>query len=149
MGFLVSDELTDRQLEQLMVLYKGEWWSNTRTLPDVQRMLHSSDILFVVTEEGAENLLGFARVLTDDVYYALVLDVIVGTRHRGRGLGKSLMDAVISHPRLLAVRSIELVCQPELVEFYKKWEFTDAVGRSLLMRRTDDSLLAGQSRIAT
>ena len=51
MGLLASSELTDGQLEQLMELYKGEWWSNSRTLPDVQRMLHSSDILFVVTEQ--------------------------------------------------------------------------------------------------
>ena len=144
MGFLVSDELTDGQLEELMELYKGEWWSNSRTQPDVRRMLQSSDVVFVVTEERAENLLGFARVLTDDVYYALVLDVIVDRGHRGKGVGRFLMDAVVSHPRLLAVRSVELVCQPELVEFYEKWKFTDAVGRSLLMRRTDDSLLTGR-----
>ncbi len=88
MGLLVSDELTDGQLEQLMELYKGEWWSSSRTRPDVQRMLHSSDVLFVVTEESAGNLLGFARVLTDDVYYALVLDVIVDRGKRGKALSR-------------------------------------------------------------
>ena len=30
---------------------------------------------------------------------------------------------------------IELVCQPELIDFYRRWGFTDHVGASRLMRR--------------
>ena len=37
---------------------------------------------------------------------------------------------------MTAVESVELVCQPELVELYRRSGFTDDVGRSLLMRRT-------------
>lgn len=53
-----------------------------------------------------------------------------------------LMDAIVGHPELAEVRSIELICQPELVPFYRCWGFTDEVGRSLLMRRTSDSRLS-------
>jgi hypothetical protein len=31
------------------------------------------------------------------------------------------MEAILSHPQLAEVQSIELVCQPELVRFYRRW----------------------------
>jgi hypothetical protein len=52
------------------------------------------------------------------------------------------MNALLAQPELAAVDSVELVCQPELIDFYRRWGFTDAVGRSLLMRRTVNPLLA-------
>ncbi|NEA33736.1 hypothetical protein G3I17_18985 [Streptomyces sp. SID13031] len=55
------------------------------------------------------------------------------------------MDAVVQHPRLAGVRSIELVCRPDLVAFYRRWGFTDKVGRSGLMRRTTDPRLTSES----
>jgi N-acetylglutamate synthase-like GNAT family acetyltransferase len=74
-------------------------------------------------------------VLTDFTYLAMILDVVVHPDCRGTGLGAALMDAVTRHPGLADVQSLELVCQPELVAFYEQWNFTDSVGRSLLMRR--------------
>jgi hypothetical protein len=53
-----------------------------------------------------------------------------------------LLDAVVGHPHLAEVRSIELVCQPGLVPFYRRWGFTDRAGQSGLMRRTEDPLLS-------
>jgi predicted GNAT family N-acyltransferase len=94
-------------------------------------------------QRPGERLVGFARVLTDFVYEALVLDVIVAEDLRGTGLGAALMNAIVNHPRLALVRTIELACQPELVSFYERWGFTDKVGRSRLMRRSSDPLLVG------
>jgi predicted GNAT family N-acyltransferase len=71
-----------------------------------------------------------------------VLDVIVAPAWRAAGLGAMLMDAVVGHTGLAGVRSIELVCQPELMPFYRRWGFTDRVGPSRLLRRTADPLLA-------
>jgi len=82
-------------------------------------------------------------VTTDEVYLAVVVDVIVAPDARGRGLGGMLVDAIVGHPCLAAVRSIELVCQPALMTFYHRWGFTQHVGQSRLMRRTVDRQLTG------
>ena len=58
--------------------------------------------------------------LTDYVYKALVLNVIVAEAYRGSGLGARLMDAVMGHPRLRDVRHFELYCLPELTPFYER-----------------------------
>jgi len=52
-----------------------------------------------------------------------------------------LMDTVVGHPQMATVRSIELVCQPDVMPFYRRWGFTDQVGPSRLMRKTADPLL--------
>ena len=119
------------------------WWMAGRTSDEVDRMLQESDVVVVLVHRTTDRVVGFARVLTDFTYVALVLDVVVSEEYQGAGLGALLMDSVVRHPRLVDVRSIELVCQPELVSFYRRWGFTDQVGRSLLMRRTADQSLLG------
>jgi predicted GNAT family N-acyltransferase len=99
-------------------------------------MLAGSDLVFALVDPETDRLAAFARVLTDDTYLALVLDVVVSAGRRDAGVGRVLMDAIVAHPRIVAAESVELVCQPEFVDFYRRWGFTDDVGGSLLMRRT-------------
>ena len=60
------------------------------------------------------------------------------------GIGAMVMDAVLAHPWVDGVKSVELVCQPGLVGFYERWGFTQLVGQSRLMRRTADASLTSQ-----
>lgn len=139
----VRNEVGVDCLPYLMDLFASAWWTAGRTTSDVTRMLAASDLVVALVHRRSGRLVGFARVITDEVYLAVVLDVIVTPGSRGSGLGAMLVDAVIGHPRLAAVRSIELVCQPELMPFYRRWGFTERVGSSRLMRRTADPLLTG------
>jgi len=122
--------------EEVLGLFRSAWWTASRDLSGVTVMLARSDLVFAVRVEG--ELAGFARVLTDEVYLAIILDVIVAPAHRGTGLGAAMMDAIVNHPKVSGARSVELVCQPDLMPFYGRWGFTDRVGRSRLMRRTAD-----------
>lgn len=142
-GYEVRDRLTATQTVDLLRLYGGEWWSRRRTKADVARLLAGSDLTVAVVATGTDSLAAFARVLTDGACLALVLDVIVAPEHRGRGVGRLLVDGVLAHPALRDVVSVELVCQPEFVPFYAKWGFSDEVGRSRLLRRTSDPALGG------
>lgn len=142
--FEVSYEISSDYLPELMGLFASAWWTADRTADEVQRILAGSDLLVAVTDRMSGRLVGFARVLTDEVYLAVIMDVIAAADVRGVGIGTTIMDAVLGHPRLAKVRSIELVCQPELTAFYQRWGFTHDVGRSRLMRRTaEPSLLGG------
>lgn len=126
--------------EEVLGLFGSAWWAASRDISGVTTMLDRSDVVFGVLISS--RLAGFARVLTDEVYLALVLDVIVAPAHRGTGVGAALMDAIVKHPKVSGVRSVELVCQPDLMPFYARWGFTERVGRSRLMRRTTDPILS-------
>jgi predicted N-acetyltransferase YhbS len=131
------------RVPELLDLMRTAWWMSDRTASEVRDLLEHSDLVVALTHRPTDRLVGFARILTDYTYVALVLDVIVDETHRGSGLGAALMDAVVHHPRLADVRSVELVCQPDLMPFYRRWEFTEEVGGSRLMRRTADPRLVG------
>ncbi len=47
---------------------------------------------------------GFARVITDFAALAYVADVFVVPEHRGRGISKLLMRAILAHPELQQLR---------------------------------------------
>jgi len=51
-----------------------------------------------------EELVGFARVITDFATFAYLADVFVLPPERGKGLSKWLMEVIIDHPRLQGLR---------------------------------------------
>jgi len=117
------EQIDDRLRGDLMELYRHEWWTNQRRDEDVTRMLQHSDLVVGVCTDPGGQLVGFARVLTDRVFKALVFDVIVAEAHRNSGLGRRLVQFLLDHPMLADVRHIELYCKPELIPFYKQWGF--------------------------
>jgi GNAT superfamily N-acetyltransferase len=48
--------------------------------------------------------IGLARVVTDYAIIAYLCDVFIHEAHRGRGLGKWLIETIINHPDLKHVR---------------------------------------------
>ena len=58
--------------------------------------------------DGSQQV-GFARVVTDRATYAYLCDVYVLETHQGRGLGKWLIETVMTHPDLQGLRRFQLV----------------------------------------
>jgi GNAT superfamily N-acetyltransferase len=140
-AFEISHDAGAVQVPRLMELFASTWWAAGRTESETHGLLAGSDVVVTVTERRSARLVGFARVLTDRTYLALVLDVIVAPDVRGGGVGAMVMNAVLAHPWVADVKSVELVCQPDLIAFYRRWGFTEQVGQSRLMRRTADPSL--------
>jgi predicted GNAT family N-acyltransferase len=134
--FHTTDRLTASQIQELIRLYQSEWWTKGRTEEDVQQMLRHCDLIVVISETSSGRLVGFARVLTDFIYKALILDVIVDAAYRTQGIGRMLLDCIVQHPALQSVEHLELYCLSELVPFYKRWGFSADLGNLRLMRLT-------------
>ncbi|MGV1014519.1 MAG: GNAT family N-acetyltransferase [Methyloceanibacter sp.] len=133
--YRVVERLEEGHVHELVALYQNEWWSKGRTLEDVRKMLRHSELVFGLVESASNRLVGFARVLTDRVYRAIVFDVIVTPERRGHDLGKLLMDAITAHPDLAAIDSLELHCLPELEPFYARWNFARNTSGTSTLRR--------------
>jgi predicted GNAT family N-acyltransferase len=129
------EQIDDRLRPQIMELYRHEWWTNQRREEDVARMLQHTDLVVGVCAEPGGQLVGFARVLTDRAFKALIFDVIVAQAHRHTGLGQRLVQYVLDHPMLAQVAHIELYCKPELIPFYEQWGFTTPGSEVSFMRR--------------
>jgi GNAT superfamily N-acetyltransferase len=55
-----------------------------------------------------EAQVGFARVITDYASFGYIADVFVLPEHRGRGVGKLLVRAILDHPELQGLRRLLL-----------------------------------------
>ena len=126
-------EFTEEQIEDLQKLYRREWWTDARTLGETKACVEGSQICIGIIDTSGR-LHGFARVLTDFTFKALVFDVIVSEECRGTGLGDKLMELVMNHEQLRQVKNFELYCLPELYAFYERWGFSSDVGDITLMR---------------
>lgn len=131
------NQLSEEQIEQLHRLYQKEWWTKGRELNDVRRMLVHSDEIVAIVDDDSDELLGFSRVITDYVFKALILDVIVKKSRRGGGVGRKIMAEILRHSSLQNVEHFELYCLPDVVSFYEQWNFSDQLGALRLMRRGD------------
>jgi predicted GNAT family N-acyltransferase len=117
-------------IDDLMELYKNEWWTSERTKEEVIEMLKHSLVIGIVDKN---ELIAFARVLSDFVYKALIFDVIVKKNYRKRGVSKILMREIFNHPKLKNVKSFELYCLEEMKSYYEKFGFSES--ELILMRR--------------
>jgi ribosomal protein S18 acetylase RimI-like enzyme len=75
---------------------------------------------------------GLTRVVTDHATFAYLCDVYVLEEHRGRGLGKLLMRAVMAHPALAGARRAMLGTR-DAHGLYRQFGFQDATGTQILM----------------
>ena len=130
----VITSLNEKQINQLVSLYKSEFWCEKRNYNDVVKMLNNTNIAIGAVTE-ANDLIGFVRVLTDFVYKATIFDLIVHPGWRNKKLGRLLMDKTIGHPQLKDVEHFDLNCLPEMYPFYEKWGFTTELGELGFMRR--------------
>ena len=134
--YRVVDPIGGDRVQQLMELYKHEWWTSTRTVEQTRAILNGADVTIGLCDEAADGrLVAFARVLTDQTARAFIFDVIVAADCRGYGLGRRVVDEVLSHPAVRNVELVELYCRPELVRFYERMGFSSPDSGVVLMRR--------------
>ena len=100
--FLIS---TDRERLDLDVVHgflTNCYWAKGIPREVVARSIEHSLCFGIYDGGGAQ--VGFARVISDFATIAYIGDVFVLDTHRGRGLGKWLMECISQHPALQDLR---------------------------------------------
>ncbi len=111
------------ELRSLQALFNlVAFWAKDRTLEDLQTALDHSDP--IVTAWDNTTLIGFARATSDGVYRATIWDVVVDSSYQGAGIGRKLVQTLITHPRLSRVERIYLMTTNQQA-FYERIGFTE------------------------
>lgn len=122
-------------------LSEQSYWARGIPREVVERSIRNSLSFGVyAVENGQSNLdrrqIGFARVTTDRATFAYLADVFVLPEHRGRGLSKGLMEAILAHPDLQGLRRW-LLATADAHELYRKFGFDQLSKPEGFMQRHD------------
>jgi GNAT superfamily N-acetyltransferase len=118
---VVSTDPARFDLDVIHSFLAGSYWARGIPREVVVRAIANS-LGFAAFEGEAQ--VGFARVITDRATFAYISDVFVLESHRGRGVGKSLMEAIMSHPELQGLRRWTLFTR-DAHGLYRRFGFGD------------------------
>lgn len=104
--FYISTEKNKLNIQRVHKEVKESYWGDYRTLEMTKSAIENS-ICFGVYSKTNEQV-GFARVLTDKVVLAYIMDVLIFDAYRGKGLGKMLIECILNHPTIKNVQTIAL-----------------------------------------
>jgi GNAT superfamily N-acetyltransferase len=134
-GYLVSTDPGRLNLGVIHSFLKGSYWARGVPLEVVGRSVENS--LCFGLYRGEEQV-GFARVVTDRATFAYLADVFVLEGYRGRGLGKWLMEVVLSHPDLRDLRRW-MLATADAHGLYRGYGFRELGSPEIFMERKDAS----------
>lgn len=97
----VSTDKSKLDIPFIQTFLKDIYWTAPRTIEEVQTVVDNS-FCFGIYLDGEQ--IGFARVITDYIVFAYLMDVFIIEEHRGKGYASILIDAMMTEPQLQQVK---------------------------------------------
>jgi predicted N-acetyltransferase YhbS len=101
-----------------LLLQQEGWRSRFEDAEEFRRLISKSQCALVAVEDGS--VVGSVRALTDDMSNGYLTLLIVAKGHRGKGIGRALVNAVVGDNRSM---TWVLRADPEASSFYEKVGF--------------------------
>lgn len=94
-GYELSDDKTRLDLSAVCGWLQATYWASHRSREQIEKSIQHSLCFGLFHDSGQ---VGFARAVTDCATFSYLCDVIITPEHRGRGLGKWIVECMIAHP---------------------------------------------------
>jgi len=118
-------------LEKLQVLFnQNTLWAKDRTIDQIKKMLANSNV--IITLWNKNNLVGFGRATTDQVYRAVLWDIVVSKDVQRVGLGKVIVEELLKDKKINSVEKVYLMTTSGK-DFYTQIGFKMNINQSLMM----------------
>lgn len=103
--YVISTDPARLEIDVIHTFLKHSYWAQDIPRSLVERSIRHS-LCFGAYHQGHQ--VGFARVISDFATFGYVADVFVLPEHRGRGVSKTIMAAIMAHPDLQGLRRLVL-----------------------------------------
>ncbi len=126
-----SSETNDMDLDIIYSFVKNTYWGESRTIEE-QKTAIENTINFGLFHNG--NQIAYARVMTDKVFFAYLLDVFVIEAYQGKGYSKLLIDKILNFPELKNIDKWMLATK-DAHKLYEKFGFSIVKSPEKLMEK--------------
>jgi GNAT superfamily N-acetyltransferase len=99
--YAISTDPARLDIDAIATMLTRAYWAQGRTREMIARYVQHSLVFGIY---HGEKQIGLARIVSDYTTFAWLCDVFIHEDHRGKGLGKWLMETIHGHPDLQGLR---------------------------------------------
>jgi len=129
-----STQQSDMDLDLIFNFIKNSYWGNLRTYEE-QKIALENTLNFGLFKDDKQ--IGYARVMTDRVFFAYLLDAFVVQDQQGKGYAKILIDHILNDDRIKNVDRWMLATK-DAHSLYEKFGFESVKSPEKLMDRMSE-----------
>ena len=133
MNYRIVDDLDKMKLEDIVRLLRMTYWADKRPIEKIEKSVRNSSC-YGLYLEGADKLVGFARVISDHATAYYLCDVIIDTEYQHRGLGTALVSYINSLPELSGLRGFLITRDAH--SLYRKFGY-EVVNERVMLKEPD------------
>ena len=136
-NYFISKDKSLLNVEAIQEFIANSYWGNNRTIEDVKTTIEHSYCFGIYTTENEQ--IGFARVVTDYIYFGYFMDVIILDKFQGQGYGKKLVAFMLEDPIIINLKTLALKTK-DAHKMYERYGF-NKIGDSALWMSVDKQIL--------
>ncbi len=136
-NYFISTDKSLLDVQAIQNFISNTYWGKGRSVEDVQKTIANSYCFGMYTDKREQ--IGFARIVTDYIYFGYFMDVIVLDKFQGQGLGKILVEYILRDPIIKNLKTLALKTK-DAHELYERYGF-NKIGDSPLWMSIDKQIL--------
>lgn len=125
--------------EQYAALFETTGWNELYHASPAELQTALMNSWYVIAAYEGELLVGFGRVVSDQVIHAMIYDMIVHPDYQNLGIGGEILERLVRRCWEAGLRDVQLFCAVGKQAFYEKHGFCarqeDAPGMQLILSR--------------
>jgi N-acetylglutamate synthase-like GNAT family acetyltransferase len=98
---LISDDKSKLDVDMIHKFLTTSYWAKGRSVENVKKSIDNS-ICFGIYLDHKQ--IGFARIITDYIVFAYLMDVFILNEHRGKGYSKLLLNRLFDDDRFSGIK---------------------------------------------
>jgi GNAT superfamily N-acetyltransferase len=130
-GLTISTDPARLDFDAICDFLTRAYWARGRPREATERA-YAHSLVFGLYDGSRQ--IGVARIVSDYAIFAYLMDVFIHEDHRGRGLGKWLLETILEYPDLKNVRRWMLATS-DAHELYARYGFKSTRQPELWMER--------------
>ena len=111
---------TNGLLKLQSFLNQNAFWSKDRNTQQIRKMLLNSTVVISLWHQS--RLIGFGRATSDQVFRAVLWDIVIASDHQGLGMGKLIIEAILTNKKIKSVEKVYLMTTNS-ADFYEQLGF--------------------------
>jgi len=109
---------------EIIKLYKeGGWWKQNYKSSGIKHLIKGSFAFAIALDTNKKKAVGMGRVLSDGFSDAYIQDLVVLKEYRNKGIGRELVNFLISYCKKKGINWISLIAEPNQDLFYEELGF--------------------------